>query len=480
MAELVSRKLDGFEYRTPILDIVNVDGKSAVRVTEDPKEMAVPVPSTTFLFLVETAEIDTKTGEIVENPEEHSGSTKTILTDWKGLDCVNSYLMHLSVDKGLKDTGSVSRGLLLYFQFLMDHDFEWNNFPHRPNQRPTYRFKSHLEMLYREGLLAVSTCKSYLNVVVNFYKFYMLRKYEFDNPPFEHEVINLLLNSKDHSSMKPYYRQVINTTDLRLRLPNKQNADVPNYLRSLTDYEWDKLDHILNSTRRGIKINCGQPVSVSIAIEVRLLMFIMRYTGMRREEAVAINREWISKPTEEQLIKGCIRKPIGYSVGIHTKGGKEREIEIPAKLMAALYEYSRSSRYMKRVEVFNSLNNQRWTPLFIAQGGKKKLDENTLNGRWLEIKRVIDIELGYPFDHKMHNLRATYAVMRLKELINNGMPAGDALVYIQNRMGHSSLATTQIYLKQTEGKVSAFEKAEDAISYVLENNGFNTDGLSEE
>ncbi len=67
-----------------------------------------------------------------------------------------------------------------------------------------------------------------------------------------------------------------------------------------------------------------------------------------------------------------------------------------------------------------------------------------------------------------HNLRPTYGVSRLKQLVNSGMQQADALSYIQNRMGHSSLATTLHYLHQLNNPKSGDELSEIAFDYLLD------------
>jgi site-specific recombinase XerD len=443
--ELISYQLKEFEYRTPE-PCIDENGEIQISYTD---ESPIRVPSITFLYLV----------DFDENGEMLSAS---------GVDVANAYLLNLILNDSMKDVSLQSRALIQYFSFLLDEGTEWDEMPLRQSQRPTYRFKRYLEALYRSGEdgLKASTSKGYMRAVVNFYRYYIKVGYRFSNPPFEHELITVDV-STDASSMKKTKRVEVHTTDLRLRIPSPQASDIPNRLISLTEHEWEELDVILRKDRRVIKYFDGElPIVTSLPLEFTLIFMLMRYTGLRREEAISITKELVVKPTKDQLKKGYINLTVGYFVGVKTKGGKDREIEIPTLLMKKLYEYSISNRYLSRLEKFQDKNNQRWTPLFInSQGSEFSL--GTLNARWTDIRRVMKVKLGRDFNHKPHNLRATYAVSRLKTLIDNGLSQSDALTFIQNKLGHEDMGTTLHYLKQTSESLSAFQKAEEAYEYLF-------------
>jgi integrase len=162
---------------------------------------------------------------------------------------------------------------------------------------------------------------------------------------------------------------------------------------------------------------------------------------------------------------------IGPRFGIMTKNSKEREIEIPSALMNNLYQYSISARYIKRRDKFITKAEEKSPiPLFLNNRGGS-FSATTVNGRWGEIRNALALRIGQAFDHKVHNLRSTYAVERLKALLNAGMQQGDALSFIQSKLGHSDLTTTLHYLKQAEGRDEAFKWAEVALDHL-----FNIDG----
>ena len=366
--ELISYKLPAFEYKTPEPHI-DENGELIISCAD---ESPVKVPPVTFLFLVDLND----EGEIISA---------------KGVDTANAYLLHLVINNSMKDVSLQSRALIQYFSFLLDKGLEWNQMPTRQSQRPTYRFKRYLEALYRssEDGLKGSTSKGYMRSVVNFYRYYLQVGYQFPHPPFEHELIKVNI-STNASSMMATKRVEVHTTDLRLKIPSPQPSDIPNRLLSLTDNEWNSLDNILRKDRRVIKnIDEYQTYVTTLPIEFSLIFLIMRYTGLRREEVISLKRELLFKPTNEQIKNGYINLTVGYFNGVRTKGGKDREIEIPAILMDKLHTYSRSDRYLKRLECYKKKHAGKWLPLFINNQGNEFL-LGSLNARWSEIRKAMN------------------------------------------------------------------------------------------
>ena len=375
----------------------------------------------------------------------------------------NNYLLYLVIERFHKCVSSQSRALLRYFSFLEDIGVEWDDMPSRQSKRPTYLFKRHLESQYKNGhedKLAVSTSKSYMRSVVNFYKFYISRGYQFKNPPFNYETITHYINAV-YSSMGSKAKVIIQTTDLRLGI-SQQRKDTPQQLVALSDDEWKEVDRVIRKERMVVRYKDGIANTYPLPIEFTLIFLLMRYCGLRRVEVLSMKLSLIRKPTQEELQKGYLRLTIGGKDGVETKNSKERIIEFPSLLMKNLYEYIISERYLNRKKLSNAGN----ISLFINNKGDT-FNNDTLNSRWSEVRNAI--RLDYPsFNHKAHNLRPTYGVSRLKQLVNSGMQQADALSYIQNRMGHSSLATTLHYLHQLNNPKSGDELSEIAFDYLLD------------
>lgn len=443
--EIISYMLPEFEYLPPR---ITIDDNGEIRVDCEAEEHAgaTKVHKSIFLYCVVRCE---NTGEIKE---------------FNGLDHVNAFLMYRSVVKGAEDTKPIAKALLCYHQFLANHNLQWDQFPVRNFKKPTYQFKRYLEQLYQAGELAASTAKAYMSQVVRFYKFY-LRRMEFDNPPFEYEVVSINVASK-HSSISSTRNILITSTDLRLKIATS-NSEMPNKLRALSDTEWNILDEVLRLERCGLRLADGVSSKVSIATEFMLLFLLMRYTGLRREEALTLPALLI-KPDQSSL--GYADIHISTGVGVHTKGGKARSIEIPVQLSNLLHKYKCSERYNRRFSKFILHNpDVKHVPLFLTQDGKP-FSVDSVNARWSEIRKYIREKHSMVFDHKPHNLRATYGTFRLRELImgDNPLQVSKALVYIQDRMGHQDLSTTEKYLSQLKSMSDAFSLTEHAIDFHLD------------
>jgi site-specific recombinase XerD len=447
--------LDVVSYLLPVFDYntlsTYIDKNGEVQVHEVKGEN-INVNQSTFLFWLRT---DKKTGiDLIE-----------------GINDVNSFLMDLLVNKSLLDVSIYSRGLIHYFSKLAEWQLDWYDMPYIQSRKPTYRFKRFLEESYRSSdkdmHIAASTGKAYMRAVITFYKFYIRKGIRFDNKPFEFETISQEIES-DETYMQQKRTIIVQTTDLRLKVPKSAAGIIPQRLRALTDHEWKILDHILRIERKVLKSEHGKLIKCSLPIEFTLIFLLMRHCGLRREEALTFNEELLIRLVSNIDLQLVVSVEIGPMQGIATKNDKPREIEIPANLVRVLHKYSLSPRYIKRRDLFfdNCTKDSR-TPLFLNQTGNL-FPIATINARWSEIRNYMQHKLGSSFTHKPHNLRPTFAVKRLFSLIDAGMTQSLALEHIQTILGHENLVDTFHYLTQIEGNKSPEELAEIALDHLYE------------
>ena len=254
------------------------------------------------------------------------------------------------------------------------------------------------------------------------------------------------------------------------KVPKPQAGLIPNKLRALSDREYDMLEQILCIKRKVLKRQYGQLIECSLPVEFSLMFLVMRHCGLRRNEALTLNEEWVLRGLIHCENTLLVRLKVGPNQGIETKGDKEREIEIPVALLRQLHRYTLSQRYIKRRDKFtDSATGDEFTPLFLNQNGSR-IKKETVNARWSEIRHSLTEVLGYKFTHKVHNLRSTFGTKRLFSLIDVGMKTSIALETVQLLLGHSDLATTFHYLSQVDGHKSAEELAEIALDYIYELN----------
>jgi integrase len=444
------------------------------------------------------------------------------LQSFEPLEVANQFLLSNHIDDGLLESAQASQGLALFFNLILskqrawDSEYDkdtfderyddprpsWDRFPKRKPDRLTFEFRDWIKQaVLTDHTLSASTAKAYHGVVIRFYKYWLRRGYQFNNPPFEHEVFNLRLEA-GASSMNSYYSKEIHTTDCRLTFGKSSRAygtSINGLRRDLAPFEpneWAVLQNILMKTRRVIR-NKDESKLHSLPIECCLLPMICRYTGLRREEAASLHLGQIVKP--EMIIndagKQVYKKPVlplnvGDGYGSLTKdksgGNKPRKTIIPAHIMHELYKYTQSPRYKIRLAKYKAWctsqieqgntsifeGDDAIVPerdyLFIAQTGNPMVRNlAAFTGRWGEVRDTANhtqILNGKLFG-SLHNLRATFAVNVFKHLLKTIKP-DDALDRVSLLLGHEDLATTLIYLKLAQDAPSGDEIYEDALDYL--------------
>ncbi|MFS1423249.1 site-specific integrase [Shewanella sp. 10N.286.48.B5] len=438
-----------------------------------------------FKFRSLTSNVDKSTGEVkidrdLNVPEKHIDKVTLLYyveIDDKG-NCVsykpiipaNNYLIHLKVNKELEDTSHITNGLIHYFSKLLDWNTKWDHFPYRESSRPTYKFKSFLEDAAKSKTpntkLASSTAKNYMSAVKNMYQHYMSVGLKFDNPPMQHEMVKVDVKSPSFS-MNNTWRISVQSTDLRLKVPRVSNEDRERPLKSLADDEWCQVHSLITNKRKILK-NIGNKTyqEASIPIEYSYMCMLMRWAGLRREEAATIRETHIRMPTDKEIEIGEVKIGIGADSYVDTKGDNPRTIIIPALLVRELFRYTTTERYIKRRDKFKTLHFDEPPLLFMKSNGKQ-YNNNTLNCRWSEIRTTIQKD-NIEFKHKQHNLRATYAVNRLKAYLNAGYRQGDAITKLMKEMGHIDSATTDSYLRQATGSKSADHLSELVTEHLFD------------
>ena len=130
-------------------------------------------------------------------------------------------------------------------------------------------------------------------------------------------------------------------------------------------------------------------------------------------------------------------------LGVIGKGGKPRVVYFSERALSYIKKY---------LEIRNGIKNANTKALFInfrdlpAQAGTKGSSENRLTSRSIErmVKKYALLS-GIPVFTTPHTLRHSYAT----DLLNQGVD----LRSIQEFLGHSNIATTQIYTHVTNKRL---------------------------
>jgi len=490
--EIKTTEIKPYTYRIPLVS-VDVHGELSVEYS---KQSPTYIKRVTLLNLVGRDE----SGKVIS---------------YEPMDYVNRFLLAHHIDEDKQESDQYSKGLVHFFSFLIasqelwdegyDEDFydelvdlprpRWDWFPPTKSKKITYQYRAALKKAVLDESdpsrrIARTTATAYMNAVTKFYSFHLRSGYEFNNKPFEHEVIPLHFTAGG-TSMQAYMAIDIHTTDLRLNFGKSKKNDggaLPSArrdLRPLANSEWKQVEKILTDTQKVVKNVGGEMKLVSLPIEYCLFFLVSRYTGIRKEEVASLHLGQIVRP---DLTKPLMRIGVGGEYGSLTKtkgsGNKSRKTIIPTRTMRLLYNYSRSDRYQKRLAKFKALceakraecgeaifkaedgidENKEY--LFISQTGVPLFTKSTeANIRWNEVRATVEKKTGHKIEGTIHNLRSTFAVALFRTLLRKTTP-DIALAQVSECLGHEDFTTTQKYLQIAQDEPTGDEIYEDVLDYI--------------
>ncbi|WP_444996704.1 tyrosine-type recombinase/integrase [Aliikangiella sp. IMCC44359] len=336
---------------------------------------------------------------------------------------VNLWLNYLVNVRNDKDINSNVRALKRYWKFLEKHELEWNHFPTSKMLKPTYRFRND-DLLYsaRRGDIQFSTASIYINHVVKFYEWAASEKlitFSGENSPFEFEAVKVQ-NKGALRHINSHF--IVRTTDLRIKKPARNEEQQLNPLSE------DEL------------LAMGKTLS-GFSEEFIIHQLLQLQSGLRVSEASTFPMNLTFNPSPNRT---RYEVEIGPHAGVHTKYGKIRKIEINSNLMKRMYLYSISERRSKRASKIVQ-ENKKFEPLLLNQRGLP-LTSNNIQQYFRRLRISIRENYSLPFNHRTHDLRATYGTYRLASLLSELQP-DEAMALIMGWMGHKNEKTTWMYLR---------------------------------
>jgi integrase len=405
-----------------------------------------------------TVLIDEATGEL--KPAVTSTSSKTkklkVLLNKDGtlLYPQNLYLHNLISKRGLKDTNLHTRALLLFSRWLDSTNRNYSDISAEPKEGVAWQFGDwlidhHLKRINKEtgevsneNGLAISTAKSYMHVIIDYYK-YLNEKgilpWSDTVKPFNFHAIRISdydAANDNHMLSHTFKRRalVITTTDRMMSFPKIQSMQAWQKLKPLKPDDQAILQkYINNNDSKSLMVKLG------------------RDGGLRINEVVTLSERAIYAPLEDPC--KLILDPVDL---VLTKGNKQRTTEIPKALMQELYEYKLSSERSK-IKADKEVVHGR---LFMTPEGKV-LNVNTLEAWWSRLRKKINEDLKSqlaeddkrllskkPFwYYRFHDLRSTFATewLRLQQLTRNA-PYDFYFNELKQLMGHELGTDTQKYI----------------------------------
>lgn len=379
-------------------------------------------------------------GAVIHFNEQRTLPPLPALYDAAGyyVNSVNLWFISLVSERILQDLSSCSRALLRYWRFLERTDIRWDFMPFSRADKPLYLFRNtDLLPAINNGDLAYSTASTYMGHIIQFYNWAVsnnLLKTDEEHAPFGVDIIHI--QNPDEPG-KFQRRSMTIPYDLRIRSPRKTNINGAASLNPLSLEELSLMFHQLPST----------------PVEFRLICTLALQSGLRLEEACGFTVDALFQAAPTSHLKNRYLIRIGPENGIPTKYSKTRKIEISASLLESLKEYVIQERRLRRL---NALLNRRsgapetnntrcrFEPLFISQQGNP-VTPAVFATRWAEFRTHLKTFVP-TFRHKFHDLRCTYATLRLQHLLDAGLAPHEAMDLLMGWMGHNNEATTWKYL----------------------------------
>lgn len=346
---------------------------------------------------------------------------------------------HIETAKGLL------KHLHAYACFLEKHDLDWRHFPVRLADRAVVRFRGDLLDRVNRGDLSLSTARSRMNAIVQFYRHAAYFEFIQGNIPLWRER-SVVVRYFDSAGFERSMSRI--TTDLAI--PNRRIVGV-RLEDGLTPLSDDHTTQLLEFTAR------------RATIEMHLLLSVGFFTGARLGTITSLTVDSLEAARPDPYIHGLHRLRVGPGTGIATKLNVHGELLVPGALLAELKKYAYSVRRLKRE---TKAEKAQQSLLFLTVRGKKY--SNSSVSRLMVWLRDCAVKSGLSFvkHFKFHQTRATYGTCLMK-LALSVTTAGAAIEFVKAAMLHKHEATTFTYvrfLEVTKGKQKVAQEFHEAFT----------------
>lgn len=168
---------------------------------------------------------------------------------------------------------------------------------------------------------------------------------------------------------------------------------------------------------------------------LKLMGYNALLTGMRREEIVGLDYRVVPNPAGHDPAK---QLPMVLDSSITpTKGGKTRTIMLPYDLAVALWDYF-CRDWSKLNKMYKQKHGKESTRFFLSQYGEE-LSIKYLNNAFAKTSKRAGIKC-HP--HMLRHTFGSYELLRMSRKEGGNK----ALLWVRDRMGHSSITTTEKYI----------------------------------
>ncbi|AUW04410.1 tyrosine-type recombinase/integrase [Vibrio campbellii] len=354
-------------------------------------------------------------------------------------DRINLFLLHKASDNH-KDLSSMAKAFKTWVKWLVDEKIDPFSVPKFKFKSPTYGFRQHLiERVTENHNLKTSTANSYMLVIKAFYE----TLYEdgiLDKSHFYHHKTSIING----------YRK-LQSSDLAIRVRRS-------------------VDGNLNPLNREVQLNALKLLKNQNK-NFQLVFKLMILCGLRLSEALSfpckLLREELFPNDGSKLIRGVT---IGPAHGVQTKFDTDRELFITVILANEILDHEFSIDYIKNKTNYLEKRKEKskHIPLFIGKS-YNNYSKEAFYSSWVRFKNSYQEMFNEKFDHRPHDLRATFATNLLKVALYSFPNNIDTCIETTRiYMGHRNTDTTLKYIKFLNRKKTANDVAEVVDKYILE------------
>ena len=370
-----------------------------------------------------------------------------------------------------KTLDSIATDLKYFKEYCDSENIDYLIAP-RKVLRPTYLYRSHLQQLLRDGKIAPNTIKRRMSAIVGFYEYLInIEGIEFKFPLWESGITSITY--QDNQGFKQ--SKQVNTKDVS-RVVTTSNPDL--FDNAIVD--GGRL-HPLPKDQQIALVKALQNIGNT---EMTLGFLIALITGARIQTVFTLRKKHFERALKDGEIEVKIK--VGYGTDCDTKFKKIHTLIFPSWVYQKVRIYLNSPRFKKReekaVHIFDEQNKQytfltnRGTPFYAAHNDPyRHLYKEVPNGATIRqfifnsLKKQLKLN-GFQFDFSFHDLRATFGMNLLDKLMPlvdaKELKLSHALIHIKEKMGHSSISTTEKYLNFRE-KHKIKELAQDDYENYL-------------
>lgn len=192
----------------------------------------------------------------------------------------------------------------------------------------------------------------------------------------------------------------------------------------------------------------------------KLIVRLALTSGLRRQELATFPVRYVIDPHKYTNYRSFIRVDL-HPRDMRLKGNQPRGIDIPRTVMEDLWRY--------RIDLRHQMERQagvKSDALFLSNNG---IPFKNRGAAFLEIVKSAGMAASIPYVN-VHVLRHTYATHTLYSMMR-AKTHTNALLYVRDRLGHSSVTTTERYLhcisEVEDGVMNDYQADIDLISREL-------------